>query len=195
MSLFKFCLLIFVCLGGGLSVNAIVLPTHASAEEARPTPGLSPYFSKDEQEELFRRIAEYRQDAQFYVNLNWRSDVGLKWAILLLSAMITIFAALAKTDAYKDKKWIGVALIVFGAGSTLVSAATSQFSFSTVKIVYQAKVNALDTFADDLRFRTPERDYFLNTLKIVRSWDSGTKVEDARLPEPRSHEVSIVSVT
>jgi drug/metabolite transporter superfamily protein YnfA len=128
--------------------------------------------------------------ANFYSRLNWYSDVVVKWGLIVVGSLVTILASMRQMSRFASAQWMGMLLIVFGALSTVMSTASSQFSFGKVKGVYQAKELAFQTLLDNLRYADPSRVEFMRRLQRARSWNSDTKLEGAHLVEATEETVS-----
>jgi len=178
---------ISVAILGAISAQGIIKRPLSVARAAdnvqRPAIDNQQRFTTEEMGSLASAIQHDQDDARWYATFFRYNDASFKWGLLIASALVTIFAALAKVDAFKNQTWVGVSLIILGTLSTLMSAASQQFNFPKAKTVYDAKVVALQTLLDDVTYKNPPRDEFLKRLNKVRAWSSETKVEDVHLPD------------
>src|SRR5262249_10342379 len=127
-------------------------------------------------------------EATWYATINLWLAESFRWALLIASALVTILAALKEFGQFKENVVIGISLIVLGALSTLVSAASTQFDFRRIKRLYDQKVSALKLLMDQLEYSSPAKDPFLAALARVISWTADTKDSDLTIVPLRASE-------
>jgi hypothetical protein len=115
--------------------------------------------------------------------VQYRADPAthLKWGSILVGLLVTIFAGLSKSDAYKDQTRVGTLLIVLGAVATAMAAAATTLNFANARAVYDLKEQALKSLITALELHALPKESFSQKFAVVRSWSANTKLTDAVL--------------